>query len=477
MAITQFSVVPSRATGQDTFSADAEVFWGQLPTFVTEVNSFIVSLNGSWTSSSTTSLLVGTGSKTLTVGTGLGFQVGMPVRLANTDIIYMTGDVTSYNSLTGELICNITSSTGSGTYAVWSVYAIPASVGATLVANKFTGLQTFADEVAVASASTINLTTSDSNNVEITGTTTIAAVTMPEGAVIKARASGAFQLTNSSSLIVQGGANYTTTVNDILTFTKDGAGNVHVEVSQVNNRATNKIYDLDATVAGNNLTITVNAGAWDFRSTTLTDGTPVTRILSTPVSLVIPDGATLGSVNAISSRYVVGLLDDAGTLEPFAINIAGGNQLDETNLITTTTISTGADSNNVAYSTTGRTSKAYRIIGFIDITEATAGTYATAPTLVQGCGGQALASLSSLGYGQTWQAVTRVSGTTYYNTTGRSIQLAYAPNNPATGNLLTLNGNAILAGGVYGGINIVVPPGGVYTPSNSGGWVSTWELR
>lgn len=234
MAITPFSAVPSRATGQDTFSADVETFWGQLPTFVNEVNAFGAGLSSQITTSSTTSLLVGIGSKTLTVGTGLGFQIGYPVRIAYSDSIHMTGTVTSYNPTTGELICNITSSTGSGTYASWSVYAIPASAGATLVANKFTGLQTFADEVAVASASTINLTTSDSNNIEITGTTTITAVTMPEGAVIKARASGAFQLTNSSSLIVQGGANYTTTVNDILTFTKDGVGNVHVQTPLIN---------------------------------------------------------------------------------------------------------------------------------------------------------------------------------------------------------------------------------------------------
>ena len=113
--------------------------------------------------------------------------------------------------------------------------------GATLQDNKFTGLQTFSDEVSIASASTINLTTADSNNIEITGTTTITAVTMPEGALIKARASGAFQLTNSSSLIVQGGANYTTTVNDILTFTKDGAGNVHVEISKINENSISQL--------------------------------------------------------------------------------------------------------------------------------------------------------------------------------------------------------------------------------------------
>jgi len=42
-------------------------------------------------------------------------------------------------------------------------------------------------------------------------------------------------------------------------------------------------------------------------------------------------------------------------------------------------------------------------------------------------GGQALTAMSSLGYGQTWQTVTRTSGTTYYNTTGKPIVLAIFP--------------------------------------------------
>lgn len=133
--ITPFSVVPSRATGQATFAADAEVFWGQLPQFVTDVNQFITSLNGSWVSSSVTSVLIGTGSKSFTIGTGLGFQVGMPVRIANSSANYMTGDITSYNSSTGALVVNITAVAGSGTFASWSVYAIP-SIAAQIVTGQ-----------------------------------------------------------------------------------------------------------------------------------------------------------------------------------------------------------------------------------------------------------------------------------------------------------------------------------------------------
>ena len=75
------------------------------------------------TSSSTTSLLIGTGSKTLTVGTGLGYALGMPLKLASAANVanYMKGVVTAYNSVTGSLTINIASIGGSGTFADWAV--------------------------------------------------------------------------------------------------------------------------------------------------------------------------------------------------------------------------------------------------------------------------------------------------------------------------------------------------------------------
>ena len=74
------------------------------------------------------------------------------------------------------------------------------------------------------------------------------------------------------------------------------------------------------------------------------------------------------------------------------------------------------------YTTNAVTASPFRVVGYIESTQATAGTWATAPSTIQGQGGQALAAMSSLGYGQTWQAVTRTSGTTYYNTTGKPIE-------------------------------------------------------
>ena len=179
-----------------------------------------------------------------------------------------------------------------------------------------------------------------------------------------------------------------------------------------------QIQTVAASVASNDLTATINPTKLDFRSTTLTSGTITTVNLASAASLVVPSGATLGTTNSVSARLVILAINNAGTIEAAIVNVAGGKDLSETGLISTTALSTGADSANVAYSTTARTSVAYRVVGFLDILETTAGTWATAPTLVQGAGGLALD-----GFGETtsWQDVTgsRAIGTTYYNTSGR----------------------------------------------------------
>jgi len=185
-----------------------------------------------------------------------------------------------------------------------------------------------------------------------------------------------------------------------------------------------QIQPISASAASSALTISASALSLDFRSTSLTSGT-VTTVSGTPASLVVPSTATLGTVSAVQSRLVVIALNNAGTIELAVVNISGGSVLDETTLITTTAIAAASNSATAYYSTTARTSVAYRVIGYIESTQATAGTWATAPSTIQGSGGQALTAMSSLGYGQTWQNVTasRASATTYYNTTGRPIFL------------------------------------------------------
>lgn len=155
-----------------------------------------------------------------------------------------------------------------------------------------------------------------------------------------------------------------------------------------------EIQPISASVAANALTVSASALTLDFRSTTLGSGT-VATVSGTPANLVVPSGATLGSVSAVQSDIVVLALNNAGTIELAVVNIAGGVDLSETGLISTTAISAGSTSASTVYSTTARTSVAYRVIGVVRSTQTTAGTWATAPSLIQGQGGQALIRPSS----------------------------------------------------------------------------------
>jgi len=148
------------------------------------------------------------------------------------------------------------------------------------------------------------------------------------------------------------------------------------------------------TVAANALTLPGTLLALDFRSGTANDGS-ITTITGTPSNLVVPSGATLGTINGVASRLVRLAINNAGTIEQAVINEACGFALNETGVISTTAISSGANSASVAYSTNARTNVPYRVIGYLDSTQATAGTWATAPSVVQGAGGQALTALAA----------------------------------------------------------------------------------
>jgi len=246
--------------------------------------------------------------------------------------------------------------------------------------------------------------------------------------------------------------------------------------------ASPQIIPITASVASNALTVTLNPTSLDFRSSSLTSGTINTRTISSPISMTVSSGSTLGTVNATQSKIIVLALDNAGTVELAVVNIAGGTQLDETNLISTTAEggAGAADSATVVYSTTARTSVPYRVVGYVESTQTTAGTWAAAPSTIQGVGGQALDVMGSLGYSQTWQTVARSSGTTYYNTTGRPIILTFTANITQTTTVTIGGANAVTAPGqpYIIQVTVVIPPGMSYSATSAqAGLVNPRELR
>ena len=246
------------------------------------------------------------------------------------------------------------------------------------------------------------------------------------------------------------------------------------------------IQGVGASIGSNALTVTYGGGAVSFRSSNLISGTP-NQMMVSGLGLTVPSGATLGTVSGLQSQLILVLLYNGGAPALGIVNIAGGVNLDETTLISTTAISSGASSASTVYSPSAISSSPFRVIGEIVSTQTTAGTWATLPTLVQGCGGQAMAAMQSLGYGQTWQDVTasRASGTTYYNTTGRPIAVSFGATAVSGSPNLTVS-----IGGVqvinwtfpYGTANpasVIVPAGASYSATfGSGTGLAKWiELR
>jgi hypothetical protein len=188
-------------------------------------------------------------------------------------------------------------------------------------------------------------------------------------------------------------------------------------------------------------------------------------------------------------------LNNAGTVELAIVNPTTIN-LSESGLISTTAMTTASDSANVAYSSTARTNVAYRIVGYVEITEAAAGVWATDPSKVQGSGGNFAATInqSGIGYDQLWTDVTssRAIGTTYTNNTGKPIQvviLGYT-NGAAGGYVLcNINSNSVPMGNYYsaGGSypltgSIIVPVGATYqvaisATAGSPSYSAWFELR
>lgn len=247
-----------------------------------------------------------------------------------------------------------------------------------------------------------------------------------------------------------------------------------------------QIISINASVNANALTVTINPCSLTFRSSTGGSGTVYNRSIASAISCTVPSTATLGTINATAARLAILAIDNAGTVEAAIVNLAGGNDLSETGLISTTALSGSSNSASTIYSTTARTNVPYRVVGFIDITEATAGTWAAAPSLIQGAGGNAITSMQSLGHGQTWQDVTgsRALGTTYYNTTGKPIMVV-ARSNLTTGVELYFTVNGVetqrnyvntATSSSYAGVTTIVPPGGSYVLSGTS-WQYWAELR
>jgi len=108
--------------------------------------------------------------------------------------------------------------------------------------------------------------------------------------------------------------------------------------------------------------------------------------ITSALSLTISSGSTLGATSGEPFRIWVVLFNDAGTFRLGAIKCYTGTGIVglEDNGVASSTAEGGAgaaDSAGVFYTGTAVTSKPYRILGRLDYTLTTAGTWVTAPTI------------------------------------------------------------------------------------------------
>jgi hypothetical protein len=132
-ALTLPPVVPNRwSDAPDVFVNNTQAFLDWMSTHGNELGPWATSVAATvsgtdFNATSTTSLTVGTGSKTLTVQAGKLYQIGQFVIIAytTTPANFMYGQVTAYNSVTGSLTVNVSAIGGSGTQTAWSVGLAP----------------------------------------------------------------------------------------------------------------------------------------------------------------------------------------------------------------------------------------------------------------------------------------------------------------------------------------------------------------
>jgi hypothetical protein len=115
-----------------------------------------------------------------------------------------------------------------------------------------------------------------------------------------------------------------------------------------------------------------------FRSTAANVGLYNQRSITGSLSVsTVATGASFGTTSNISQPIYVYAIDNAGTVE---LGLAGSETFDEGTLQSTTAMSSGSTGSSVIYTASARTNVPVRLIGRLKVTEATAGTYATAPS-------------------------------------------------------------------------------------------------
>ena len=317
------------------------------------------------------------------------FHVGRRLKTTNTGgTVYGTISVSAYTSLTTITIITDSSTLDSGLSAVSYGFltqtnkSLPLDASAVYIGTA----QGTADVLTVAAVPKLHLL-NDKTAIRVKSAAANATTTP----TVNVDALGAKTITKNGNQALE--------IGDIprADYEMELRYNSSNDVWELLNPASElEIQSITATVAASALTLTLKAGVLDFRGTPITNGITSSRAFADLV-LVVPSTATLGTTSGAESELILFAIDNAGTTELAVGNNSGIPDLSEENLISTTAIGTGSDSNSVIYSEFARTDVAFRVVGRVISTQATAGTWATAPSNLQGGGGRAIAGGAGAG--------------------------------------------------------------------------------
>lgn len=131
-----------------------------------------------------------------------------------------------------------------------------------------------------------------------------------------------------------------------------------------------------------------------FRDPTSTAGGYTLAVVTAALQLDVSDGASFGFVASQKSRLYVGAMLNGSTPELLVYHANGPSSFTtslkgfaESDLMSTVAMSASADSTQIAYSTTARSTLPWRLLGWFEVaTEATAGQWSNAPTKIQTMG-------------------------------------------------------------------------------------------
>lgn len=289
-----------------------------------------------------------------------------------------TADGTQVNQNFTDLINGVTDGTKD-----LSISALTAAGTSTLNGSVVLGNSSLKDLTVNASlASSIPIKTDNTYSIGAAGVGLAGLFLGNSSKTVKLAAPAGMSASYTLTLPVSGGT------ADYLTAT-DGSGALSFVPAPKNfDHAIN--YSLAASVATSVLTVTLNAAdgttpsstnkvSVNFRNATLATGTPVTRTVSSALSMTVNASASLG-LTASQNQYVWVYAIDATSAGGSGIElaVAGNRVFDEGVLYTTTAVTAGATDGLTLYSTSGRASVPVRLLGRLKVNTAT--FWATAPT-------------------------------------------------------------------------------------------------